>query len=173
MRIIAKILLTSLIAILSFSSLSLAKDVTVEVTSISASTVSAEAISRSGGSVMDSEIEALAPKLKSLFAYNRYSFLGLARSETEFGDVVRLELPGHFILEVTPERFEREGIGRIEMMVTLLKDVRTAVGESGRGRPREEIILRTKIRLENGGTVLLGGPPISGGVLILALSARG
>lgn len=122
---------------------------------------------------MDSEIEALAPKLKSLFAYNSYSFLGLVRSETEFGDSVRLELPGHFVLEVRPERIEKEGMGRIEMLVTLSKDIRTEVAGSARGRPREEIILRTKIRLENGGTVLLGGPPISGGVLILALSARG
>jgi hypothetical protein len=30
-----------------------------------------------------------------------------------------------------------------------------------------------RIRLKNGGTVLLGGPPISGGVLVLALTARG
>ena len=36
-----------------------------------------------------------------------------------------------------------------------------------------EIVLRTKIRLKNGGTVLLGGPPIRAGVLVLALSARG
>jgi hypothetical protein len=34
------------------------------------------------------------------------------------------------------------------------------------------VVLRTRIRLENGGTVLLGGPPIESGVLILALSAR-
>jgi hypothetical protein len=173
MRIVAKTLLTSLIAILVSSSLSLAKDVTVEVTSIAAAAVSAEALSRSGGPAVDSEIEALAPKLQSLFAYNSYSFLGLVRSETEFGGSVRLELPEHFVLEVRPERFEKEGIGRIEMMVTLLKDIRTEVAGAGRGQPREEIILRTKIRLENGGTVLLGGPPISGGILVLALSARG
>ena len=39
-------------------------------------------------------------------------------------------------------------------------------------KPEREIVLRTRIRLENGGTVLLGGPPIKNGVLILALSAR-
>ncbi len=172
MRTVARILLTTLAAVLAFSSVSLAKDVTVEVTSIAAATVPAEELSRSGGPVIDAKIKAFAPKLQSLFAYNSYSFLGLARSETEFGDAVRLELPEHFVLEVRPERFEKDGIGRIEMMVTLMKDLRTEVA-AGRGQPREEIILRTKIRLENGGTVLLGGPPISGGVLILALSARG
>jgi hypothetical protein len=58
------------------------------------------------------------------------------------------------------------------MMVTLLRD---APEERARGmwrRPRREMVLRTKIRLKNGGTVLLGGPPIREGVLILALSAR-
>jgi len=75
-------------------------------------------------------------------------------------------------MEVEPTRFEPDGSGRIEMMVTLIRDVRTDGGGGERGRPRDEIVLRTKIRLENGGTVLLGGPPISDGVLILALSAR-
>ncbi len=173
MRTVARTLLTTLVVVMALSSPSLAKDVTIEVTSIAAATVSPEALSRSGGPIIDAKIKAFAPKLQSLFAYNSYSFLGLARSETEFGDPIRLELPEHFVLEVRPERFEKNDIGRIEMMVTLMRDLQAEVTGAGHGRPREEIILRTKIRLENGGTVLLGGPPINGGVLILALSARG
>ena len=71
-----------------------------------------------------------------------------------------------------PEKFEPGRRGRIEMMVTLSRDRQLDRSERGPGRSEREIVLRTSIRLENGGTVLLGGPPIEDGVLILALSAR-
>ena len=61
------------------------------------------------------------------------------------------------------------------MLVTLFRDTesRDERPRDERARPvRREIVLRTRIRLENGGVVLLGGPPVRDGVLILALSAR-
>jgi hypothetical protein len=63
------------------------------------------------------------------------------------------------------------------MLVTLFRRpppmaASLAEGDAPALRPEREVVLRTRIRLENGGTVLLGGPPIESGVLILALSAR-
>ncbi len=146
-------------------------EVTIQVTSIAAASLS-DAQLENGEVRVDDELSGYAQKLRSLFAYNRYAFLGDIRTRTDFGSTARLQLPEHFALEIEPTRFEPDGSGRIEMMVTLIRDIRTDGDRGERGRPRDEIVLRTKIRLENGGTVLLGGPPISGGVLILALSAR-
>jgi len=146
-------------------------EVIIQVTSIAAASLSDDQLA-GGDARVDEELSGYAQKLRALFAYNRYAFLGDVRTRADFGTTARLQLPEHFAMEVEPTRFEPDGSGRIEMMVTLIRDVRTDGGGGERGRPRDEIVLRTKIRLENGGTVLLGGPPISDGVLILALSAR-
>ena len=146
-------------------------EVTIQVTSIAAASLSDAQIGRAG-TLVDEELSGYAKKLRALFTYNRYAFLGDVRTRTDFGTRVRLQLPEHFAMEVEPTRFEPDGSGRIEMIVTLIRDIRTDGDRGERGRSHDEIILRTKIRLENGGTVLLGGPPISEGVLILALSAR-
>jgi hypothetical protein len=56
--------------------------------------------------------------------------------------------------------------------VTLFREKPNRDGARGERGNEREVVLRTKIRLKNGGTVLLGGPPIRSGVLVLALSAR-
>jgi hypothetical protein len=149
-----------------------ASGVTVDVTSIVASMHQAEASGQTDVPVIDPKLTPYRKKLESLFAYKRYSYAGRSRSEAGFGTTSVFELPERFTLEVEPERFEREGRGRIEMLVTLFHD---APPRSDDGRPdktrRRDIVLRTRIRLENGGVVLLGGPPVGDGVLILALSA--
>jgi hypothetical protein len=145
-------------------------EVVIDVTSICAS---ARAV---GGAAspptVDPRLSSFAKKLQSLFAYTRYSFLGKSQTQTRFGRASVIQLPERFSLEVQPEAPRPGDDGRIEMMVTLLRDGGEAREDPGRGRPRAEVVLRTRIRLENGGTVLLGGPPIAAGVLILALTAR-
>lgn len=155
-------------------------EVIVEVTSIGASMAPASGAEAAevGQEVaevtdVDPRLARYAKKLESLFAYRRYSFLGRANSKTGFGESCRFQLPERFVLKVEPERFEPEGGGRVEMLVTLVRDVpRQTRGPVGDARSDEEIVLRTRIRLESGGTVLLGGPPLADGVLILALSVR-
>jgi hypothetical protein len=142
--------------------------VVVEVTTIAASSGASQDSPK--GAVVDAKLAAFAKKLQSLFAYKRYSFLMSAQAEAQLGGVSVFQLPGRFSLEVEPQRFDSESPGRIEMLVTLFRDARSPAGE--RVRPEREIVLRTRISLENGGTVLLGGPPIGDGVLILALSAH-
>lgn len=150
-------------------------DVVVQVTSIVASMSQGEGEPAREEAVVDPRLSGYAEKLRTLFAYKRYSFVGSSRSGASFGASCSFQLPEHFVLEVEPERFESEGRGRIEMLVTLFHDAPQVRGDAGtrRGRVEErEIVLRTRIRLTSGGTVLLGGPPVEDGVLILALSAR-
>ena len=146
--------------------------VVVEVTSIAAATRPAE--ERGDAPVeLDSRLSPISKNLKSLFAYDSYTFLNKDRSEVEFGDVAVFALPEHFSIEVAPEQIEQSGTDMIEMMVSLFRDRPRREDARGREVAEREVVLRTKIRLKNGGTVLLGGPPIRAGVLVLALSARG
>jgi hypothetical protein len=180
MRITAIVVSTTLTALALLPALALAEknEVAIEVISISASTETVPAAGRAAlrqekaesKPVVDAELSRFSKKLRSLFAYTRYSFLSRGRSEAEFGGMSTFRLPEQFLLEVEPERFEKDE-ERIEMMVTLVHEVPPKPGDDA--DPVREIVLRTKIKLGNGGTVLLGGPPIDGGVLILALSARG
>lgn len=158
-------------------------EVTVQVTSIVASAEGSPRLAARGASEakkvsVDPKLAGFGSKLRSLFAYSRYSFLGRARSSTSFGDVGAFALPERFSLEVEPRRIDvADGEERIEMLVTLFREpppraMTLAEADVPAAGPEREIVLRTRIRLENGGTVLLGGPPIRDGVLILALSAR-
>ncbi len=173
-----------LVALLALAAPAAAKDeVTIEVISISASATAADSEKADGEVFVDSRLSDYARKLRSLFAYKQYTFLTSGRTESPMGGSARFQLPERFSLVVEPEAYD-ETDERIEMMITLIHDVPPKPDEDGEQRSRsqesgrehaaveQEIVLRTKIRLGNGGTVLLGGPPISTGVLILALSAR-
>lgn len=160
-----------------------ADEVTVQVTSIAASIEKAPPAAARGAAEarpvsVDPKLAGFGQKLKSLFTYSRYSFLGRSRAATSFGEVSEFALPERFFLEVEPQRVEvADGEERIEMLVTLYHEppsppMALAESDADPKKPQREIVLRTRIRLENGGTVLLGGPPIKNGVLVLALSAR-
>jgi hypothetical protein len=152
-----------------------APEVSIQVTSIIASAEAPKGTRSTGDPVVDPKLEDYKSKLESLFAYKLYTFAGSSRSDAGFGSACTFQLPERFSLEVEPERFESEGPGRIEMLVTLFHDSESRQDDGSTERQqatRREIVLRTMIRLENGGVVLLGGPPVGGGVLILALSAR-
>jgi len=169
------IILPAVLALLALAPLPVtARDeVLIGVTSISA----ASAVAAGGPSsapVVDPRLSQFAKNLRSLFAYTRYSFLGRSEVRARFGGTAAIQLPERFSLEVQPEPPKQDSEGRIEMTISLLREGEQARGgpAPGRGHPEAEVVLRTRIRLENGGTVLLGGPPIAGGVLILALTAR-
>lgn len=160
-----------------------AENVTIQVTSIAASTEERPPAPSRGapeakGAAVDPKLAGFGRKLRSLFAYSRYAFLGESTSASSFGEMSSFALPERFALEVEPERVEvADGEERIEMLVTLFRlppPAPPALSEqdASTSEPEREVVLRTRIRLENGGTVLLGGPPIRNGVLILALSAR-
>ena len=148
------------------------REIEVDVTSIAAATRPA---SERGKEVveLDPRLGSFSKNLTSLFAYDSYTFLNRDRDTVEFGEATVFKLPDHLFIEVAPEQLGRDGTNMIEMLVTLFREEARGKGGQGRRTPEREVILRTKIRLKNGGTVLLGGPPIRGGVLVLALTARG
>jgi len=148
------------------------REIIVEVTSIAAATRPAE--ERSEAPVeLDPRLAPFSKNLKSLFAYDVYTFIDKGRSGIELGKAGVFRLPEHFSIEVAPEQIRPGGADMIEMLVTLFREKPRRGGEGASRTEAREVVLRTKIRLKNGGTVLLGGPPIKGGVLVLALSARG
>ncbi|MBN2565851.1 MAG: hypothetical protein JXB46_09075 [Candidatus Eisenbacteria bacterium] len=150
------------------------REILVEVTSISASMRPADEEARSSADVeFDQRLEPFSKNLRSLFAYERYTFISKNRIAIAPGSALPFQLPEHFSLEVAPEEFARGGSGMIEMTITLYRDQPQGGARSARTEPEREVVLRTKIRLKNGGTVLLGGPPIRSGILVMALSARG
>jgi hypothetical protein len=145
--------------------------ISIEITSMAASSTEQARPGADADVEVDPRLSGLRRKLKSLFAYTQYAFLGRTRAHAKAGEVCSTRLPEHFFLEVEPQ-VPREGEDLIEMTVALVRDVPVRRPGPGRETTEREIVLRTRIRLENGGTVLLGGPPIGGGVLILALSAK-
>jgi hypothetical protein len=171
------------LALSSWTPAAAADNVTVRVTSIAASMEEAVPAPMRGapeakGATIDPKLAGFGRKLRSLFAYSRYAFLGESTSASSFGEMSSFALPERFALEVEPQRVEvADGEERIEMLVTLFRlpprrQEALTESDASTAMPEREIVLRTRIRLENGGTVLLGGPPIRNGVLILALSAR-
>jgi hypothetical protein len=147
------------------------REIVVEITSIAAA--SRPAAERGEAVVeLDPRLAPYSRNLKSLFAYDTYTFLNKDRSTVAFASSATFRLPEHFSIEVAPEQNKTDGGDMIEMMVTLFREKPRPERERG-GEEKREVVLRTRIRLKNGGTVLLGGPPISAGVLVLALSARG
>ena len=149
-------------------------EVIVHVTSIVASSrTERDDGARKAEVELDPRLKPLSKSLKSLFAYERYTFIGEARTVVALGSTCPFQLPEYLSLEVAPAHLEGESGDMIEMVVTLFSDKPSAPGRQAAGPRQQEVVLRTRIRLKNGGTVLLGGPPIQGGVLVLALSARG
>ncbi len=92
-----------------------------------------------------------------LLALNYMSFqlldqVGIALKKGETG---RLKIPGKRTLELTPTAFDQR---KISMQVRM-----TEKGSS---------LLNTRIRIENHGTVIIGGPSYEVGFLVLAVTAH-
>ena len=161
-----------LVALAVSASAASPREIEVEVTSIAAATRTASERGKAAVE-LDPRLGPFSKNLLLLFAYDSYTFLNKDRDTVEFGDATVFKLPDHLSIEVAPEQLGRDGSNMIEMVVTLFREEPRGKGGQGRKTPKREVILRTKIRLKNGGTVLLGGPPIRAGVLVLALTARG
>ncbi len=91
-----------------------------------------------------------------LLALNYISFelldtVGLSLKPGEKGTV---EIPGGRVLELTPTQFRQRKIGITAGLVE-----------------KEHSLLKTTFRIENHGTVFLGGPAYEAGFLVLAVTA--
>jgi hypothetical protein len=161
-----------LTALVLFPVAAWSREVMVEVISIAAS-MQPESQSTSSDVQLDPRLASFSKNLRSLFAYQKYTFIDKKRLAVEPGSAVPFRLPEHFSLEVAPDRPEPGAADMIQMTITLYRDTPQRALRGGERPLEREVVLRTKIRLKNGGTVLLGGPPIRTGVLLMALSARG
>lgn len=93
-----------------------------------------------------------------------YDTFHLVRSEQRpvpFGEETRMTINDEYSLFVTPKERERDG-----RMVT---EVRITVQRKGRDQ-RPMNVLDTTVRLAPGKPILLGGPPLGAGELIVVLS---
>jgi len=172
MRLTANALAVVLVALMVVPALAERESgVSVEIVSIRAS-APAGARGPAGKAIqIDPKLAGLGKKLSALFAYGRYTMVGRVSTHAVFDRVSTVELPERFILEIEPVARRGRGDRRIEMTITLVRDVRSTK-DAPPPRSEDDIVLRTRLRLESGGTVLLGGPPIESGTLILAVSAR-
>lgn len=94
---------------------------------------------------------------KDLLALNYMSFqlIDQAGVSLKKGKTGKVAIPGKRSLELTPTNYKQ---GKIEMQVRIVEG----------GSP----LLETKIRIENHGTVIIGGPPYQSGFLALAVTAH-
>ncbi len=94
---------------------------------------------------------------KDLLALNYMSFQLLDQTgiSLEKGKAGKIKIPGKRILKLTPSDFSK---GKIEMEV-LIKEGKST-------------LLKTRIRIENHGTVMIGGPPYETGFLVLAVTTH-
>ncbi len=92
-----------------------------------------------------------------LLALNYMSFqlIDQAGISLKRGETGKLKVPGNRILELTPADFDQR---KISMQVRM-----TGKGSS---------LLNTRIRIENHGTVIIGGPSYEAGFLVLAITAH-
>ena len=110
----------------------------------------------------DSGVDARIPAavraaLKRTFHFKSYALAGSAARGAAMGQTVRIALPGGHVLVVKPISATGEGTARrITLEVAVFK-----------GSSR---IVAVTVRLKPGRYWLLGGPPVDGGTLIVAIA---
>jgi len=102
----------------------------------------------------DPRLLALKKDLPAL-NYSSFQLLDSQGLSVKRGETGRLQVPGGRVMEVTPEGFKK---GKILLRV-----------EVHQGKAS---ILTTRLRIEDHGTVIIGGPPYRHGFLVLALTAN-
>ena len=99
---------------------------------------------------------ALLGELKATFQFTRYRALGTARGSAEIGRTWSASFAGAGLtLEVTPKSVDG---GTITVEARLVRGCSPVVAST--------------LRIASGGKVLLGGPTIAGGRILVVLTAR-
>jgi hypothetical protein len=115
---------------------------------------------------LDPELAALREMLEELFKYGGYVVVDKAERTGDFETELEFGLPDNLVLRVKPRRGDAEG--RIDLVAKLVR----VTPSKKLGKQEEKSVLETELKLKEGGTVLLGGPSLEDGVLILALEAH-
>lgn len=111
-------------------------------------------IASNSGRSFDPRLVALRQQFDSLFPYTSYQLVKEERQRVAWGAKASFDIPGGRYVIVIPREFRS---GRIAMKVLVLEGARP--------------IVDTSLALRNHGTLLVGGPRQSNGVLILSIGA--
>lgn len=103
---------------------------------------------------LDHRVTAMHPRFPTLFPYSSFRLLGEQRQSVPWGGTVRLDISGTRYVIVVPRGIKNK---RVSMRVRLIDKTRS--------------VLDTTIGLQDHGTLLVGGPRETDGVLILAIGA--
>lgn len=104
---------------------------------------------------VDTRLQWIVPRLKTLFRYSQYTTVGRHRIEGPLGTLQRFELPGDHWLEVTPNEIQNRSV---QMYVRLLK--------------RDRVEVTATLLAAPGAPAVIGGPAYGNGVLIIILWAN-
>lgn len=110
---------------------------------------------------LDPSLSDIERKLRSFLRYKQYELIGSGGGLLSSGKSAQIRLPRNMSVQTTL-------LGVDNQMVVL--SVRWVRQEPG--RMQEELFFNTQLRIRQGETMVFGGPPSDGGVLMLAVSAR-
>lgn len=115
----------------------------------------------------DPRLATLIAQLRKALPYANFQLLGAPSGRTALGQSWRTELPGGEVpggrtLELTPTAID-QGTIQVQARVVQAKIVQ--------GRSVPETLVNTTLRLQSGGTVVIGGPAYQSGVLVIVISA--
>jgi len=114
----------------------------------------------------DPRLASLIAQLQKALPYSRFQLLSAPSGRAGLGQAWRAQLPGGEVsggrtLELTPTSNDRAAIqlqGRIiEGKIVQRKSI-------------SEALVNTTLRLQSGGTVVIGGPGYGSGVLVIVIS---
>jgi hypothetical protein len=103
---------------------------------------------------LDHRVTAMNPKFSQLFPYSSFRLVNEERRAVPWGGRVRLDISTKRYVVVVPQEIKNQ---RVQMRVRLVDGKRA--------------LLDTTVSLRDRGTLLVGGPSETDGVLILAIGA--
>jgi|GEM_PF-984143 len=113
-----------------------------------------------GPEKVDPALADIESKLKSVFKYKQYEQLSNQQGSVSAGSTLKFRFPDNLVLECT---FLGGAHGQLELALRWTRRV-------PKERPIEYFNMRKM--LKQGESLVLGGPPSNGGVLLLAVTAQ-
>jgi hypothetical protein len=108
------------------------------------------------GEHYDRQLDLLRGRLQKMFRYPSYRLVKRENQGVEWGDPMHFDVPGGHTLQIRP--MERRGSDQVALNLSLMQD--------------SEVLLKTDFLLGRRGRMILGGPRLDNGVLLIWVEAR-